>query len=320
MKLVFYFILLFSPFLLIQCKQDDEAAAVQSAVWVREATPVCRDFIEGANYQVASDPHVFVDNGQLWMIYMGDKDGSSAIKLAKGSAKTQWQPLSTLLGNTGPSGWDIQKETAFYRKAANGKHQIYYIGYPIEETYEAQLFLAEADALSGPYTQMDHPIVPKGNIAGHPVYCITSPSVVEHGGILFLTFLGWNYAPDQVTVVWAMGATSTDHGHSWSNFQLIDAPIGMEGQITKLGANHFVAVRTGTFENKEAIYYATASHPFGPYTQVTDPLLVQAGPPYEKDEIIAPSIFIDPATGEEILYYTGADYTLGWWIMMAHRQ
>jgi hypothetical protein len=132
-----------------------------------------------------------------------------------------------------------------------------------------------------------------------------------------MTFIGWDNSPNNVTEVWVIGATSNDEGYTWSNFQIVDTRIGMEGQVTKVNDDKYVAVRTGEFENKEAIFYSTASHPFGPWTENENPILVQAGPPLEKDEIIAPHIFIDPISEEEILFYTGADHSIGWWIMMA---
>ena len=162
-------------------------------------------------------------------------------------------------------------------------------------------------------------LFPRGVIAGKDVYLMTSPSVVEHQGSLYMTFIGWNNSPDNVTEVWVMGAKSEDEGHTWNEFQIVDTPIGMEGQVTKVKENDFIAVRTGDFENSEAIFYSTSSHPFGSWVEEESPILVQAGPPLEKDEIIAPHIFIDPQSGEEILFYTGADYSTGWWIMMARK-
>ncbi len=298
------------------CKKG-EVDVLTLAEWTREANPVLRDTIFNENYQVASDAHVFMDGNTLRMIYTGDENGKPAIKLAQSNTINDWKPAETLLGSVGPSGLDSHKETAFYRKTSNGKHQIYYIGYANEITYEAQIFLAEADFLSGPYTQLSEPVVAKGIIAGKDVYCMTSPSVVEHNGILHMIYIGWDNSPTNVTEVWVMGATSNDEGHNWSNFQLVDTRIGMEGQVTKVSDNNYTAVRTGEFGNREAIFYSTASHPFGPWTEKEDPILVQAGSTLEKDEIIAPHIFIDPSNGEQILFYTGADYSLGWWIMMA---
>ncbi|GAA0871739.1 hypothetical protein GCM10009117_08850 [Gangjinia marincola] len=303
-------------FVFLSC-EDESDQALDTTQWKRETAPVLRDSIDGINYQVASDPHVFMENGTLNMIYTGDADGIPSIKLATGNALNNWTIEKTLLGSLGPSGLDIYKETGFYRKSSTGKHQIYYIGYNDEDAYESQIFLAEADELEGPYVQQDAPLVSKGLLAGKNVYSITSPSVVEHEGKLYMAFIGWNDSPENVTEVWIIGATSTDQGHSWSDFQLVDTRIGMEGQVTKTTDNRFIAVRTGEYEDKEAIFYSSALHPFGPWMEKEDPILIQAGAPFEKDQIIAPQIFIVPETGEEILFYTGADQSLGWWVMMA---
>lgn len=317
MKKLFYIVL--TVFIFFQSCSEDEPDVLNIIEWTRESVPVLRDTIIGINYQVASDAHVFTEEGNLYMTYTGDENDKPAIKLAETNTLNNWSPSKTLLSAAGPSGLDVYKETGFYRKSSNGKHQIYYIGYPDEATYEAQIFLAEADSLDGAYAQMNSPIVSKGIIAGKDVYCMTSPSVVEHQGLLYMTFIGWDNSPNSVTEVWVMGATSEDHGHTWNNFQLVDTRIGMEGQLTKLSDNSYIAVRTGDFEDKEAIFYATATHPFGPWTEEENPILIQAGPPFEKDEIIAPQIFIEPVSGEELLFYTGADYSIGWWIMMARK-
>jgi hypothetical protein len=313
---------LFFLLLLSSCSDTEPDMTATPLSWERSAhNPVFRDIIPDVNYQSASDGHVFFDEeGQLNMIYSGDYNGVSSIKLSTGNSWTEWQDGQPLLYQANASGKDIYKETAFYRKASNGKHQIYYIGYEEEASYEAQIFLAEADQLEGPYTQSDEPLVSRGTIAGKNIYCITSPSVVEHQGQLYMAFLGWNDHPGKVTAVWVIGATSQDGGYTWSDFQLVDVPIGMEGQITQHPDGSYVAVRTGPFGDSEAIYYASADHPFGPWDQAIDPILVQQGPPLEKDEIIAPQITIDPEDNVAYLFYTGADYQTGWWMMMAKKE
>lgn len=303
------------------CKKKEEPTPPPTPSveqWVRHpANPVFRDLIPAEQYESASDPHVFYDqNGVLRMIYSGDYNGVSSIKLATGSNASNWEKNTSLLFLPGPSGLDINKETAFYRTTAAGLHQIYYIGYPDETTYEAQIYLAESDSLHGPYSQQVQPVVASGTMAGVQVYCITSPSVVEHNGVLHLAFLGWNAPPNAVTEVWVIGATSVDEGHTWSDFQLVDVPIGMEGQITKAPDGTFVAVSTGDYQGVDAVFRATASHPFGPWTTQELPVLIQAGAPLETDEIIAPQITFSE-TGEELLFYTGAQHTVGWWVMLA---
>ena len=302
------------------CDNADNELKIEQ--WKRVSqNPIYRDLIPSENYQTASDAHVFFDeNNSLKMIYTGDGTDNISIKLASGTSWYNWVEEKILLDRIGPSGLDKNKETAFYRKSSNGKHQIYYIGYSDEETYEAQIFLAEADSLNGVFTQGDSPIVSKGNIAGKKVYCMTSPSVVEFEGLLYLTFIGWDNSPNNVTEVWVIGATSSDDGHTWSNFKEVDTKIGMEGQITKISNNKFISVRTSEYEEKEAIFYSTSSSPFGPWIEQEKPILIQSGPPYEKDEIISPQITIDPVTGKQYLYYTGADYQIGWWIMLAEKK
>lgn len=305
---------------IVEKNEQSQRNLTRSEGWQRFGSgPVFRDFIANENYEAASDPHVFYDGERLLMIYTGDHNGRPSIKLAIGESLHKWQKSSVLLGDSSASDLDANKETPFYRKTSDGRHQIFYIGYQNESSYESQLFLAEADAVDGPYLRDEKPIVAKGQIAGKDVYCITSPSVVEHDGSLYLVFLGWNAPPDKVSEVWVFGAVSKDEGRSWKDFQIVETPIGMEGQVTRIKENAFVAVRTGKHGDEEAIFYSTASHPFGPWSEMKMPILKQAGSPYETNEIIAPQITLDITNGEEILYYTGAEHAKGWWIMMARR-
>ena len=313
--------------ILISCNDENDSIATPpeeetNVQWTRDPiSPIFRDEIPSENYQIASDCHVFFDDeGTLRMLYTGDTNGVSSIKLATGTSWNNWSSTSSLLSGTSSGNLDISKETSFYRKASNGKHQIYYIGYDDEKTFKAQIYLAEAAELTGPYTQMDTPIISRGTIAEKNVYLMTSPSVVEHEGLLYITFIGWDAAPNDVTAIWILGATSNDDGHTWSNFQEISTPIGTEGQVTKKPDGTFVSVRTAMYQGTEGIYYSTANHPFGPWTEREAPILIQAGAPLETDEAIAPQITIDPATNKEYLYYTGADYLVGYWIMLAYEE
>lgn len=288
--------------------------------WIRETSnPVLRDVYPSGVYESASDGNVFnTQEGDYAMIYSGDVEDKSAIKLARGSSLTDWTVDQPLLYLPNGDGTDAYKETAFYRLSPSGKHQIYYIGYPDEASYESQVFLAESDALEGPYEQMSTPLMPTGLLAGQEVYCITSPSVMEYMDTLFMAFLGWNAHPSEVTEVYTLGAYSTDDGYTWSEAQQVNCPIGMEGQVTRATDGSYVAVSTRAFGDGEAIFYATSDHPFGPWTDLPEPILSKAGAPLEVDEVIAPSIFIDPSSGREVLFYTGADYSTGWWMMAAY--
>lgn len=317
------FIIFFAFF---SCEEDEdllnEELPEYDFEWIREANnPVYRDPQPDINYEVASDPHVFYDETeQLWMIYTGDPEenpGSAGIKLARGKSLIDWEQHASLLFETGPSNLDVNKETAFYRRSSKGKHQIYYIGYPDGDSYESQIYLAEADHIEGPYVQMDAPIVERGSIAGKNVEVITSPSIVQYDDTLYMYFLGWDSFKN-VSEVWTIEAISLDEGRSWTGFQEVDVPIGMEGQITQAPDGSFLAVATGVFEGKEAIYYATADHPSGPWKKEELPILVQReGDPFEVDEVIAPQILFEAGSQQQVLYYTGADYLKGWWVLMA---
>jgi len=285
--------------------------------WTRIGDPIYRDMIPGANYQAASDGHIFTgDDGVLRMIYSGDDSDFSAIKLAKGRDADTWHSADTLLGQSTGQIEPLEKETAFYHRAPNGEHQIYFIGYADNTTYEASLYLATAPDVDGPYTVLPDPVIARGLIAKRSVQLITSPSVVTHNGLQHMVFLGWNGFED-VTAVWVFGATSRDNGRTWDNLGEVDVPIGMEGQLTPIPGGGYVATRTGEVGNTEGILIACADHPFGPYVEFDTPALIKAGAPWEVDEIIAPQITFDPVTGAPHLYYTGAEYARGWWMMRA---
>ena len=146
---------------------------------------------------------------------------------------------------------------------------------------------------------------------------MTSPSVFEHNGLLYLTFIGWNDSPNKVSEIWTLGATSSDDGHTWSNFQEIETKIGMEGQVTKARDGTFYSVHTGDYKKNEGVFISHSNNPFTGWSTVKKPILLKAGAPYEEDEIIAPQLIFDPATGKKRVFYTGADHKKGWWIMTA---
>ncbi|MEM9894810.1 MAG: hypothetical protein AAF789_00455 [Bacteroidota bacterium] len=313
--------LLLSLLLFFSCKDKDLEVVEPAGTWIRDANnPVLRDLIPEQNYQVASDGHIFYhDNGNLQMVYAGDHEGKIAIKLAKGTAINEWSVQQTLIFETNNDGFDVFKETPFYRKAENGKHQIFYIGYDNEDNYQSQLYLAESDQLEGPYSQYHNPVVPRGELAGESVYLITSPSIVSHEGILHMVFIGWDNSPNEVTRIWVIGATSTDDGYTWSDFQVVDTPIGAEGQLTKAPDGSYVAVRTSDFQDDEALFYATSDHPFDNWTLQEEPILTKNGSILE-DEMIAAQITYDRVTNEEYLFYTGANIQTGWWMMLARKE
>lgn len=217
--------------------------------WQRHGRPILRDHDPSGVYEVAADPHVFrAEDGTLRMVYSGPQDGPdlATIKLATGRGPTDWTVTGVLLpgGESNAGGLDANRETAFYRRARSGRHQIYYIGYADEEEYAAQIFVAEADAIEGPYVLPDAPVIAVGEQAGNSVALMTSPSVVEHEGRLFMVYCAWDAFPEP-SAVWVHGAVSDDDGQTWTVVGEVDVPSCMEGALTVGPDGHFYGVGQG---------------------------------------------------------------------------
>ena len=301
--------LVFAPAAALACIPTD---------WTRHEGPVHRDRMFLGLYEAASDAHVFpTEDGRLAMIYSGDDGGQSAILLAFGQDWTRWETWGVLLGPSRQPSAIAHKETAFYRRAGPADHRLYFIGYADEGTYGSDIYVARAQALTGPWRVEPEPIIRRGLTDGRDVRVITSPSVVEHEGELVMAYLGWNGFED-VTEVWAFTSRGRMDGASWSDSVATPVPIGMEGQITPRPDGGFVAVATRETEGgREGLFAACADDPEGPWTALPDPLLVLANDAWEVDEIIAPSLSFDSGTGAPRLFYTAAEHARGWRIMMA---
>lgn len=289
--------------------------------WQRHGNPVLRDPEPCSGFEAAADPHVFrTQDGELRMVYTGphpilDSNDHATIKLAVANSHTEWPPGPVLLVGSNSGGLDNSKETSFYRLAHSGKHQIYYIGYEEDgNMYESQIFLAEADVLEGPYTLPTAPIIPNGMQVGHEVVVMTSPSIVEHEGKLYMVYCAWNAFPVP-TAVWVHGATSDDDGQTWDVVGEVPVPSCMEGSFTCGPDGLFYAVATQTNAQTEVFTIGRSEYPFGPYEMLTEPVMTSAGTPWEVDEMNTPQLFFEGDTA--YLYYSGADYSTGWWVMLA---
>ncbi len=286
--------------------------------WTRVDGPVHRDKFFLGSYEVASDPHVFVlPSGQLAMIYSGDDRDQSSIKLAIGNSWENWKQWGVLLGPSNQPNAVRHKETSFYYLTTGGEHQIYFIGYDDEETYQAEIYRATAKELTGPWTVESAPVIPRGPMDGRNVYLMTSPSIVKHSNELTMVWLGWN-GFDDVTEVWSFSATSFDDGQTWTEIREGRVPIGMEGQITQRPDGGYVAVSIQETDNgDEGVFAACAPSPEGPWTSIDAPLLTLARDAWEVDEIMAPSITYNPTSGQPYLYYTSVEHARGWRVMLA---
>lgn len=294
------------------------AAACVPEKWQRHDGPVFRDKIMFGLYEVASDAQVFVtQTGQRAMIYSGDDNDQQGIKLALGSSWTDWKEWGVLLGPSVQPNAIRSKETPFYHRVAPNDHRIYFIGYADETTYESQIYMAQAPALTGPWEITPEPVIRRGMTAGRDVKVITSPSVIAQDDGLLMAWLGWDGFED-VTEVWTFTATSDLDGKTWSDITQTHVPIGMEGQITRRPDGGYVSFATReTDSGVEGIFASCAETAQGPWTDQPEPILMLANDGWEVDEIIAPAIVYDPQTEAPYLYYTAAEHSRGWRIMLA---
>ncbi len=288
--------------------------------WTRVEGRLIHDVVDG--YGVAADIHVFQDeDGELAAIYSGTDASApdyASIKLALGTEHTSWEVGPVVLNRVDAPPEQRSKETSFYRRGADGTHQIYYIGYEDEETYRSQIFRAESANLEGPYTIDAEPIIARGLQGEHDIQVMTSPSIVEHDGTLYMVYCAWNQfeGDGDDLQVWVHAATSTDDGDTWTVLGEVDVPVCMEGAITQGPDGMFYAVS----QQSEAIVLGRSDEPLGDWEMLPEPILSPAGPPYEVD-ITTPQLYFQDDV--LFLYYSGAnftdvDYEPGWWTMLAY--
>jgi|GEM_PF-1625194 len=286
--------------------------------WQRQGGPVLQDYEFDSHYQVAADPHVFrTQDGELKMVYTGPdpvlgSNGHATIKLASLDSNNQWLPDTELLMGSEAHNLDLNKETSFYRLSDSGKHQIYYIGYQSGSEYISQIFMAEANELEGPYTLPSAPLINTGDTIGFPVRTITSPSIVAYDNRLYMVYCAWNDFP-YPTEVQVHGAISEDDGHNWQPVGEVNVPVCMEGALTTGPDGLFYAVAS----TNHGFSIGRSAQPFPEtgYDMLPEPVMTATGAPWEVDEMNTPQLFFED--GRAYLYYSGADYLSGWWIMRA---
>lgn len=249
------------------------------------------------------------------MVYTGPHTTNdfSTIKLAIGNDHTDWKINKILLSGSNSGDLDLNKETSFYRLADSGKHQIYYIGYEDENTYMSQIFMAEADSLEGPYSLPTEPIIRTMVQDGLDVKTMTLPSIVEHLGKLYMVYCAWDAFPDP-SIVRVHGATSDDDGQTWDIIGEVEVPSCMEGSFTKGPDGLFYSIAQ-TEERFFSLGVSDVPFPDDGYQVLSTPIMSSAGAPWEIDEMNTPQLFFD--NEKAFIYYSGKDFTKGWWIMLA---
>ncbi len=275
-----------------------------------------------AGNEIASDAHVWREApGVYRMVYTDGVGDHQAIGMATSSDLVNWKPIADsehpngiVLQGAGPSGKDLHLETAFYRKANDGKHQIFYIGYPEESAYHTAIYKAEASKVQGPYVRESDPVI-SWSAGGLDATAMTSPTIVEHAGKLYMSYIGWEAYPDGPVHI--VGMTSTSDGRAWGDKVDLgwDDNFGVEAHMEKGPDGRFYRVGTvGDAQGNDVIALGQSDHPFGPFTQLPTPILTREGPG-EDDSITAPNLLFQPETGTAYVHYTAVG-TGGWpWVI-----
>ena len=274
--------------------------------------------------EFSGDPFVWeAAPGDYRMVYTDSVDDRQAIAMATSTDLVEWTPNGStqfpdgvVLQGAGPGGQDPHLETAVYRKADNGAHQIFYIGYVDEETYHSAIYVAEAPDIDGPYTRAADPIL-SWTPDGADAAAMTSPTIVEQDGTLYMTYIGWEAFPDGPVSI--MGATSIDDGRSWKKVGPLSGEeiFGVEAETVKGPDGLFYRVGiTADDQGGDVITLGQAEHPFGPYTELPEPILTPGGPEVgEGETIMSPSLLFVPETETAYLFYAAVD-TGGWpWVV-----
>jgi hypothetical protein len=273
---------------------------------------------------IAGDPHVWRDtDGVYRMVYTDGVGDHQAIAMATSTNLIDWTldddaelENGVVLQGAGPSGNDLYLETSHYRRADDGKHQIFYIGYPNEAEYHAAIYKAEADDVSGPYERESEPVI-NFTAGGADAQSMTSPTIVEHEGTLYMSYVGWATFPDGPIML--MGATSNDDGRTWQKQGVLswDDIFGVEAHTEKGPDGLFYRVGvTGDDAGNDQLSIGQAEHPFGPYTVLEEPILTMGGPALgEGDSVMSPSLLFDSDSGVAFMHYASVD-TGGWpWVV-----
>ncbi len=283
------------------------------ASWVRHpSTPI----FGGTAGNFAGDPYVWKDStGTYRMLYTSEYASKQAIGMATSSDLVTWTPVSSpqygsefVLRGAGPASGQDHQETAFYRLSATGQHQIYYIGYDSEVEYHAAIYRATASTITGPYTREATPVINFGANGTYDDSIMTSPTIVDHYGTLYMNYVAWDDLLTGAPNVINAGAISTDDGATWTKTGTIawDNIFGVEGHIEEGPDGLYYRVAVESTPNDE-IKAGWSAHPFGPYTTFDSVLTLGGAGVGEVDSITSPSLYFNTATRQVYMYYGAVD-------------
>lgn len=268
----------------------------------------------GTSGDFAADPHVWEESpGVYYMVYTTDFGGAQAIGMARSTNLLTWTPITSpqygsqyVIRGNGPAAGQNNQETAVHLKTASGQHQIYYIGYDNELVYAAQIYRATASSVEGPYTRESAPVIPFGAPGSYDDGAMTSPTIVEHEGKLYMVYIAWDDIPSGAPNVINAGAISTDDGVTWAKSGKLDwsGIFGVEAHIEKGPDGKFYRVGTETPAGSDVLSVGVASHPFGVYTKLASVLTLGGASVGEVDSITGGTLLFNTNTRRVYMYYS----------------
>lgn len=266
----------------------------------------------------AADPHVWEETpGTYYMVYTTDYAGTQAIGMATSSDLVHWTPISSpqysseyVIRGNGPSAGQNNQETAIHYKTASGQHQLYYIGYDNEATYQSQIYRATASSVTGPYTRESSPVIPFGAPGSYDDAAMTSPTIVSFAGTLYMAYVAWADSPTSPTpTVINAGATSSNDGTTWTKTGTISWSdvFGVEAHVEKGPDGLFYRVGTEVPSGADVLSLGVANNPFGPYT-VAHNIYTMGGPSVgEVVSITGACLFFNRRERRLYIYYSAVD-------------
>lgn len=261
---------------------------------------------------VAGDPTVLRVDGVYRMYYtsIDEIDGEEHIMIAGAVspdglawAKATDVPGESIALDRDEASWDRFLETAELA-AAGDVLWMWYAGYPEEAETTGK---AVANGEIGVATSMDGttftrasaaPVLIRGGAAALDYNALFSPTVVLHEGLWHMLYTGW--AVDDAPLnpfIGLLGATSAD-GVNWTKhegevlsgpaIELAWAEVVKEADLVQAPDGEYYLFFTGD----DVLGVAKATHPFGPWSVLPEPVLV-ADQDWEAGAVIAPSVLIE---------------------------
>lgn len=263
----------------------------------------------------AGDAHVWEESpGNYRMVYTTENVALDAgIGMATSTDLLTWTPITSpqygneLVLKAGADPTKVVLETAFYYKTPAGQHQIYYIACTDEGVYDMQIFRATASNINGPYSNESTPVIAFGASGTFDDAAMTSPSIVEYNGELYMEYIGWDDSPKGVSFNVLTGTAKAPlDGSVWTKTGSIpwEQAFGVESHTEKGPDGWYY--RAGVVDG-DILGIGWSTHPHGPWTS-HDQILAPGGAGVgEVDQITSPSLYFHVPTNTLYMYYAAVD-------------